>query len=171
MRRGFILLLLITLCLPSFSQSQSSEEAALAFYEINYPYSTSLLQSTGIDTSFTYRNLTIVNFTSPGGFVIIKSTASGEEIAGYSYTDQFLFEADTTGAIEKWADALSMSSDQPGYSPDTDVASLKTGMLAVEPLVQTAWNQGWAYRSDGVDMARDEVVKGSALWTTPTTFM
>ena len=146
MRKGIISILCLILCLSLYAQSQSIEEGkAEIFFQLNningYPGN----DGATVDTSFVYKNLTIVNFKSPKGFVIVRSITGGDEIVGYSYSNNFSFDADSSGALAIWADGLVSATAVAGYHPETVISRLKTGRLPVEPLCQTKWNQGWPY--------------------------
>ncbi len=137
MRKGFFTILLLFLSLCLYSQNNSPEEQnARSFFELNHPYSSIELDNLSVDTSLIYNNLTIVNFTSPRGFVIIRTSSEANEVMAYSYTDHFSFNVDTTGVIESLADALSVNTEIPGYDPNKLIPKLKTGKLAIEPLCE-----------------------------------
>jgi len=137
-------LLLLSILLPA-QDLRVQDSLSTRFFRLNFPDRSKSLNFLTIDTSFTYRNLTFYNFSAPSGFVILRDAGERYDIVGYEYGQNFSFEVDTTGFLLALANSLADQTDIPGYEPAKIQTSLKTGRYAVEPLIKTAWNQGWPY--------------------------
>ncbi len=144
-RKIFLLSLLLFFSLGLLSQSLPVKDSlSVSFFKTNFPAQTRSMESVRIDTSFTYRNLTVYNFSTPPGFVILRDLGEKFDVVGYDWNSHFSFDADTTGFLLRLADGLSSAPESAGYAPGR-MPALKTGRTAIEPLIRTLWNQGWPY--------------------------
>jgi Leucine-rich repeat (LRR) protein len=144
-RRIIALSVFLLLALNILAQGLSPKDSlSVRFFKSNFPAQSGSLDLLQIDTSFTYRNLTFYNFSTPKGFVILRDLGSKYDVVGYDYNDNFSFEADTTGFLKVLANALVTANESAGYAPEK-IHALKTGRYAIEPLIKTLWNQGWPY--------------------------
>jgi Leucine-rich repeat (LRR) protein len=147
MKKSFLFLALAWLIINgSMAQTGSvGDSLSTVFFKINYPHSTRSMDQLFVDTSFTYKNLTVYNFSAPSGFVMLRNQPDGYDVVGYSFDQEFSFDCDTSGLLISLADALAGDAPGIGYAPAKIPLSLKSGFDPVEPLVQTKWNQGFPY--------------------------
>ena len=144
-RKILALSVFLLLALNMIGQSLSPKDSLpVRFFKANFPHQAGSLNLLHIDTSFTYRNLTFYNFSTPKGFVILRDLGTKQDIVGYAFDENFSFDADTTGFLKNLANALATANESAGYAPEK-IHTLKTGRYAIEPLIKTLWNQGWPY--------------------------